>query len=149
MHENSVSYTAFSTPDGATYEFLVMPFGLKSAPSTFQKLMSEVLSGFIGEFAQVYLDDIIIFSKTREEHDLHIRKVLEWLQGHGLYCAIKKCKIGMTIMEYLGLKITAVSNEAQNKHLLKIRDFPPPKSKREVQKFLNRTYYGLSGKKLI
>lgn len=64
MNPSSKHLTAFATPDGATYQFKVMPFGLKNAPATFQKMMARVLAGYLGEFVQVYLDDIIIFSKN-------------------------------------------------------------------------------------
>lgn len=89
MHEESIALIAFSTPEGATYEFVVMPFGLKNAPSTFQKLMTEALAGYIDRFVKVYLDDIVIYSATREDHSQHLRLVLERLNIHGLRCALK------------------------------------------------------------
>lgn len=74
-----------------------MPFGLKCAPSTFQKLMVEVLAGFLDEFVKAYLDDIIVYSSTPEEYPHHLRRFLERLQGHGLRCTLKKCVFGPLI----------------------------------------------------
>ena len=82
--------TAFKTNEGL-YKWLVMPFELRNAPSTFMRLMNEMLKEYIGKFVIVYLDDILIFSRTREEHLQHVRKVLEKLQQNKLLINLKKC----------------------------------------------------------
>lgn len=79
---------AFKTNEGL-YVWLVMPFGLSNAPSTFMQLMSEMLKEYIGKFVIVYLDDILVFSMTREEHFQHVRKVLEKLQQNKLLINLK------------------------------------------------------------
>lgn len=136
VDEASVPYTAFSAPDGATYEFLVMPFGLKCAPSTFQKLMTEVLAGYIDNFVKVYLDDIIIYSTSHEEHQHHLRLVLERLRTHGLRCSLEKCHFGADALDYLGYRVTAHNNRPQEKHVLQVRNFPRPTTMKELQSFL-------------
>lgn len=86
--------------------------------------MSEVMAGFIGKFVQVYLDDVIIYSRNREEHTNHLRLVLERLRIHGLICTLEKCVFEATSLEYLGFKITATHNEVLDKDIEKIRNFP-------------------------
>lgn len=129
--------TAFTTPDGTAYQFTVMPFGLKNAPATFQRLMAgEVLVGYVNRFTQVYLDDVIIYSNSKKEHLYHLRLILERLRLHGLRASAEKCHIGMDNLDYLGFRIEGDSVVPQQKHLKQIADFRIPKNRKQLQAFL-------------
>ena len=82
--EGDIPKTAFNTRYGK-YEFLVMPFGLTNAPATFQTMMNAILRPYIDKFVLVYLDDILIYSNSAEQHREHLRLVLEALRQHTLY----------------------------------------------------------------
>lgn len=96
--------TAFRTRYGL-YEYTVMPFGLTNAPATFQRLMNSILGPYVDKFVLNLLDDILIFSKTLEEHKIHVRKVLEKLREYKLYGRLRKCTFCAREVEFLGFTV--------------------------------------------
>ncbi len=126
--------TAFKTKEGL-YECLVMPFGLMNALSTFMQLMNEVLNKFLGKFVIICLDDILIFSKTLEEHLLHIRSVLERLREEKLLINLKKCTFDKKELVYLGFIISPKGLKMDPKKVKAILEWPAPRSATEVRSF--------------
>ena len=98
--EKAREKTAFVTPFGL-YQFHVMPFGLQGAPATFQRMMDQLLRGLKG-YAAVYVDDLVIYSHSWEEHLQHIKKVFDQYKEAGLTVKPKKCQFGMKQCIYLG-----------------------------------------------
>lgn len=137
LHPDSRKLTAFAVPHGGTYQFNVMPFGLKNASITFQCMMSQVvLRGYINKFCIVYLDDIIVYSKTWEEHLYHLALIFERLQLHDLTCSLKKCAFGQRELRYLGHSVSSDHNEPQEQHVEAITQAAPPHGKRDFSNSL-------------
>ena len=130
--------TAFSTPCGLI-QFRVMPFGLQGAPATFQRLIDQVIHGV--DFAAAYLDDLIVFCSTFEEHITHIRTIFERLRKAGLTVKAKKCEVGAAQCEYLGHVVGNGTVRPQESKLLAIKMFARPETKKEVRIFLGLTGY--------
>ena len=91
MHADSEELTTFRTQYGA-YEYRVLPFGLTNGLATYQQYMNEILFEYLDVFCTVYLDDIIIYSESIDEHETHVKQVLERLRQAGLQANIKKCE---------------------------------------------------------
>ncbi|GBG90891.1 hypothetical protein CBR_g51398 [Chara braunii] len=132
--------TAFQTRYGL-YEFVVMPFGLCNAPGTFQHAMNRIFHDYLDKFIVVYLDDILIFSRTVEEHLEHLKIVLGLLRQHQYKVNLDKCEFGRTKILYLGHEISADGLRPEDANVASMRDWPRPQTVTEVRSFLGMTGY--------
>ncbi|GJR50837.1 putative nucleotidyltransferase, ribonuclease H [Tanacetum coccineum] len=101
VHEDDIPKTAFRTRYGH-FEFTVMPFGLTNAPTVFMDLMNRVCKPYLDKFVIVFIDDILIYSKTKEEHEVHLKLVLELLRKEKLYAKFSKCEFWLQEVHFLG-----------------------------------------------
>ena len=127
--------TAFRTRYGH-YEYCVMPFGLTNAPATFQAFVNETLVGLLDNICIAYIDDILIFSQTREAHTIHVRQVLERLRKARLYVKLAKCSFYTQEVDFLGYRIGVAGVSMDPRKVATIEEWPEPTSFHDVQVFL-------------
>ena len=132
--------TAFRTRYGH-FEFLVLPFGLTNAPGTFMHLMHETFREYLDDFVLVFLDDILIFSKTLEEHTRHVEKVLQTLAKAKLFAKESKCDFFKTEVEFLGHHVGRDGVRMMEDKVQAVADWPVPRNVRDVCAFLGTAGY--------
>ncbi|MEL7181406.1 MAG: reverse transcriptase domain-containing protein, partial [Pseudomonadota bacterium] len=133
--------TAFVTPDGGLYEYKRMPFGLSNAPGTFQRLMNELFKTELHKYVLIFLDDILIYSPTLEEHADHVRRVMLTLRAANLKLKPKKCKFFQPQVEYLGHIIDQNGSRPDHKKVEAVQTWPRPTTVTGVKSFLGFCNY--------
>ena len=140
MQESDVPKTAFRT-HYRHYEFLVMPFGLTNAPATFMDLMNRVFQPYLDRFVIVFIDDILVYSGSSEEHSEHLRIVLQTLRERQLYAKLSKCRFWPDRVAFLGHVISVEGVSVDPKKIEAVVNWKPPKNVSEVRSFLGLAGY--------
>ena len=138
MTERAKKLSAFRCPFGF-FQFVKMPFGLMNAGAVFQRTMAHILKDLMWKCCMVYVDDIVVFSTTWEEHMTHVDAVLTALRDAGLTLNFKKCELGRDELLYLGFVISAAGIRPNPAKVAAIKAFAVPGSKTEVRSFLGAT----------
>jgi hypothetical protein len=140
IKDEDISKTAFRTRY-SHYEFTVVPFGLSNAPAVFMCLMNGVFRDYLDKFVIVFLDDILVYSKTEEEHEQHLRMVLQVLREHQLYAKLSKCSFYQRQIHYLGHIISEEGIVVDPEKVQAIREWPAPRNVAEVRSFMGLVGY--------
>nr|GFC95837.1 putative reverse transcriptase domain-containing protein [Tanacetum cinerariifolium] len=135
VKEQDISKIAFRTRYGH-YEFLVMPFGLTNALAVFMDLMNRIFHEFLDKFVIVFIDDILVFSKSKEEHEDHLRTVLQTLRREKLYAKFSKCEFWLRSVAFLGHIVSAEGIMMDPAKVEAITKWPRPTSVTEGEKFV-------------
>lgn len=140
VNPRDIRKTAFTVEHGK-YEFLKMPFGLKNAPSTFQRVMDNVLRDLIGKVCLVYMDDIIVYSTSYQEHLINLRKVFDALRKYNLKIQLDKSEFLCKEVAFLGHLVTADGVKPNPDKVVAIKNWPIPKTETELRGFLGTLGY--------
>ncbi|GJT26380.1 putative reverse transcriptase domain-containing protein [Tanacetum coccineum] len=140
VREEDIPKTAFRTRYGH-YEFQVMPFGLTNAPAIFMDLMNRVCKPYLDKFVIVFIDDILIYSKNKQEHEEHLKLILELLKKVELYAKFPKCEFWIPKVQFLGHVIDSKGIHVDPAKIESIKDWASPKSPTEIRQFLGLAGY--------
>ncbi|GJY72961.1 putative reverse transcriptase domain-containing protein [Tanacetum coccineum] len=140
VREEDISKTAFRTRYGH-YEFQVMPFGLTNAPAVFMDLMNRVCKPYLDKFVIVFIDDILIYSKNKQEHEEHLKIILELLKKEELYAKFSKCEFWIPKVQFLGHVIDNKGIHVDPSKIESVKDWASPKTPTEIRQFLGLAGY--------
>ncbi|GJZ45618.1 putative reverse transcriptase domain-containing protein, partial [Tanacetum coccineum] len=140
VQEEDIPKTAFRTRYGH-YEFQVMPFGLTNAPTIFMDLMNRVCKPYLYKFVIVFIEDILIYSKNKQEHEEHLKLILELLRKEKLYAKFSKCEFWIPKVQFLGHMIDSEGIHMDPTKIESIKDWTSPKSPKEICQFLGLVGY--------
>lgn len=125
--EEDIQKTAFRSRY-VHYEFVVMPFGLTNGPAAFMKMMNNVFKDYLDEFVIVFIDDILIYSRNKKEHQVHLRIVLDKLREHKLFAKLSKCSFWQKEIGFLGHVVSDKGVSVDPEKIKAIADWPRPKN---------------------
>src|SRR3954467_14490175 len=140
IREKDIPKTAFTTRYGL-YEYTVMSFGLTNAPVYFMNMMNKVFMEFLDKFVVVFIDDILIYSKSNEENEEHLRLILEKIREHKLYAKFSKCEFWLNEVRFLGHIVSGDGVAVDPAKVLAVTEWESPKSVKEVRSFLGLAGY--------
>ncbi|GJR85305.1 putative nucleotidyltransferase, ribonuclease H [Tanacetum coccineum] len=135
VHEDDIPKTAFRTRYGH-FEFTVMPFGLTNAPAVFMDLMNRVCKPYLDKFVIVFIDDILIYSKTKEDHEVHLGLVLELLRKEKLYAKFSKCEFWLQEVHFLGHVVNQNGIHVDPSKIEAVKNWKTPTTPSEIRSFL-------------
>ncbi|GKE34129.1 putative reverse transcriptase domain-containing protein [Tanacetum coccineum] len=140
IREEDILITAFRTRYGH-YEFQVMPFGLTNAPAVFMDLMNCVCKPYLDKFVIVFIDDILIYSKNKEEHEEHLKIIFHLLKEEKLYAKFSKCDFWLDFVQFLGHVIDSKGVHVDPAKIEAIKNWAAPSTPTEVRQFLGLVGY--------
>ena len=137
MYPPDAEKTSFITPHGL-FCYNVMPFGLKNVGATYQRLVTKMFQPLLGKTMEVYIDDMLIKSKERSDHTMHLQQAFDLLKTYGMKLNPAKCAFGVSASRFLGFMMTLRGIEANPSQLKVILESPTPSSRKEVQQLTGR-----------
>nr|GFA19961.1 putative reverse transcriptase domain-containing protein [Tanacetum cinerariifolium] len=140
VREEDIPNTAFRTRYGH-YEFQVMPFGLTNAPAVYMDLLNRVCKPYLDRFVIVFIDDILIYSKNRKEHEGHLKLILKLLKEEELYAKFSKCELWLSKVQFLCHMIDCKGIHVDPTKIEAIKDWESPKTPTEIRQFLGLAGY--------